>query len=288
MKKIRYFFEALLLYGLFIFFKILPPKTASNIGGWIGHNIGYRLAASRKARKHLSNAMPELSKKQQDNTIKGMWNNLGRVIAEYPHLERISKDYTQVIDLGCLSKHIKDNEPIVFIGAHLGNWEVNGAATLTQLNHPLALTYREPNNKWVARLLDKSRTLNGKIQAYPKSRESGRKIMQTLKNKGSLGILIDQKYNEGVEVNFFGMPAMTNPIFVQLCQKYKCPLIPVRNERVNGCGFKLTSYPEIKLFNDDGSARAVIEVINEANALLETWITERPEQWMWLHHRWKD
>ncbi len=287
MKNIRYFLEAVLLYGLFVFFKTLPPKAASNIGGWIGRNIGYRLAASRKAYRHIGKAMPSLTNEQKNKIIRGMWDNLGRVIAEYPHLERISKDCTQIEDLGNLDKHISDNDPIIFIGAHLGNWEINGAATLTQLNHPIALTYRAPNNPWSARLLDKVRTLNHKLTAFPKSQKSGREIIRILKKNGSLGILIDQKYNEGVEANFFGRAVMTNPAFVQLCQKYKCRLIPVRNERIDECNFKLTSYPEINVFNDDGSVRAVMDVINEANALLEIWIRERPEQWLWLHNRWK-
>lgn len=112
--------------------------------------------------------------------------------------------------------------------------------------------------------------------------------MKTLKDARSLGILIDQKYNEGIEADFFDMPAMTNPIFVQLCQRYKCPLIPVRNERLDGCSFRLTSYPPLETFNADGTSRPVEDVIKDAHQLLETWIKERPEQWMWLHHRWKD
>lgn len=289
MKNIRYFFEVLLLYILFIFFKILPPATASNIGGWIGRTIGPKLAASRKARRHIKRALPNTTPQELDDIIKGMWDNLGRVIAEYPHLEHISRTRTEIIDLGQLDQHIQDAAtPILFIGGHLANWEVNSAATLTQLNHPIDLTYRAPNNPWVAKMLDKARTLNGRLKAYPKSRDSGRLIMKVLKNAGSLGILIDQKYNEGIEVDFFDMPAMTNPIFVQLCQRYKCPLIPVRNERLNGCSFRLTSYPPLETFNADQTPRAVEDVIKDAHQLLETWIKERPEQWMWLHHRWKD
>ncbi|PCI97167.1 MAG: lipid A biosynthesis acyltransferase [Alphaproteobacteria bacterium] len=289
MKNIRYFFEAVLLYILFIFFKILPPATASNIGGWIGRTIGSKLAASRKARRHIQRALPNTTQQEQDDIIKGMWDNLGRVIAEYSHLEHISKVHTEIVDLGQLNLYIQDEAaPILFIGGHLANWEINSAATLTQLNHPVDLTYRAPNNPWVAKMLDKARTLNGRLKAYPKSRESGRLIMKTLKDAGSLGILIDQKYNEGIEVDFFDMPAMTNPIFVQLCQRYKCPLIPVRNERLEGCRFKLTSYPPLETFKADGTPRAVEDVIKDAHQLLETWIKERPEQWMWLHHRWKD
>ncbi|PCK00233.1 MAG: lipid A biosynthesis acyltransferase [Zetaproteobacteria bacterium] len=289
MKRLRYFLEAALLAILFVFFRILPPETASNIGGYIARTIGPKLATSRKARRHIQCALPETTKREQDNIIKGMWDNLGRVIAEYPHLERISKHHTNIVDLANLDQYINDKTlPIIFIGGHLANWEINGAATLTQLNHPIDLTYRAPNNPWTAKMLTKARTLNGRIKAYPKSRESGRLIIKALKEAHSIGILIDQKYNEGVEVDFFKMPTMTNPIFVQLCQRYKCPLIPVRNERISGCNFKLTAYPPLTLFKDDGTPRPVDDVIKDAHILLEQWIKERPEQWIWLHHRWKE
>lgn len=287
MKKFRYLCEATLLNVLFIFFKFLPPKCASNIGGLIGRTIGPRLAASRKARRNIQKALPNKTNEEQKQIIKDMWDNLGRVIAEYPHLEKISKEFTEIIHLDKIEQHTHSNKPIIFIGAHLANWEINGAATLTQLNHPINLTYRAPNNPWVAKILDKARTLNGRLTAYPKSRDSGRLIMKSLKKSESLGILIDQKYNEGVEINFFNIPAMTNPIFVQLCQRFKCPLVPVRNERLHGCTFRLTTYPPIETLNPDGTPRPIDEVIADSHKLLESWIEERPEQWLWLHRRWK-
>ena len=288
MKQIRYFFEGLLLSILFIFFKLLPATTASNIGGWIGRTIGPKLAASRKARRHIVRAMPDTDKAEQDRIIRGMWDNLGRVIAEYPHLEQIGKKYTTIENIDTIRSKIDSNQSMILISGHIANWEVNGAAHFKQLNRPLDLTFRAPNNPWTAKLLSKARTLNGRIKAFPKSRESSRHIIETLKNSGSLGILIDQKYNEGVEAEFFSMPAMTNPVFVKLAQKYKCSLIPACNIRTSGCNFRLKIYPEIKLFDKKGNKRPVIDVINEANKMLEEWIRERPEQWIWLHKRWKN
>lgn len=287
MKKIRYALEALFLYLLFAFFKIMPPETASNIGGWLGRTIGPHLAASRKARNNIKLALPHADETEQNRIIKGMWDNLGRVIAEYPHLERISRDYTTIEGLEILDEINAHQLPVVFIGAHIANWEINSVASLTRLRKPIEITYRAPNNPWTARLLDKARTLDGRITAHPKSRDSGRKILQTLKDGGRIGILIDQKYNEGVEVEFFDTPAMTNPVFVQLCQKYKCPLIPVRTMREQSCHITLTIYPPLALFNETGEALPVEDVIKQAHDSLESWIREKPEQWLWLHRRWK-
>ncbi len=287
MKKIRYFLEAVLLHILFTFFKMLSPEKASNTGGWIGKTIGPNLSVNRKAKRHLENALPEKKPDEIDMIISGMWDNLGRVMAEYPHLEEISKKYTEVIDNANLPQYLEKNIPVIFIGAHIGNWEINGMATLTQLNHPIDLTYRAPNNPWAGKLLEKARTLDGKLKAYPKSMESGRLILQALKNSSSIGILVDQKYNEGIESNFFSLPAMTNPIFVQLSQKFKCPVIPVRNERIKGCKFRLTVCEPIVTIQQDQTVRSVEDVIEDTHKIIECWIKERPEQWIWIHKRWK-
>ena len=288
MKKIRYALEAAFLHLIFILFKCMPAKTASNVGGWIGRKIGPKLAASRKAHKHILMAMPEVSDERAHDIVRGMWENLGRVIAEYPHLEYLSKHHTTFEnEKRLLSLLDKKDQPLIFIGGHLSNWEINSIALLTHHNISVDATYRPPNNPWVAKLLDHSRTLGNRLKAYPKSKESGRKIMQALKDGRALGILIDQKYNEGVEVPFFNMPAMTNPIAVLLAQRYRCPLVPVKNIRgEDGCSFRIITYPPLELFHSDGNPRPIEDVLKESHALLEGWIKEHPEQWLWLHHRW--
>lgn len=288
-KKLRYFLEAIVLYMVFGIFKCLPPQTASNAGGWIGRNIGSLLAASRKARKHIKMAMPDKSDTQVNEIVRQMWENLGRVIAEYPHLEKISLDHSYFENKEeLLSLFKKKDKPVIFIGGHLSNWEINSIALLAHHNISVDVTYRAPNNPWSAHLLNHARTLGNRLNAYPKSAQSGRKIMQALKDGHNLGILIDQKYNEGVQTNFFDIPAMTNPIAVLLSQRYRCPLVPVRNIRSeDGCSFKIITYPPLDVFDKKGSPLPVEHVLDQANKLLEAWIKENPGQWLWLHHRWK-
>ncbi len=288
MKKIRYILEALLLYILFFIFKALPTETASNIGGWIGKTTGPKMAASRKAYRNITRALPDKTEEEKADIIKGMWENLGRIIAEYPHLEKLSLNNTEIIYKDSTKEITQSNAPLIYFGGHIGNWEVNCAATLTQIKRPAILTFRAPNNPYVAKLLDKTRTLNGRLKAYPKSRESGRHLIKAMRNNDTIGILIDQKYSEGVNSLFFGHEAMTNPVFIQLCQRFSCPLIPIRNERIKGCNFKLTLYPPINVMNKDNTPRDIDDVIKEAHALLEEWIKERPDQWIWLHRRWKN
>ena len=286
MKKIRYLFEAVLLYLLFFLFRLMPAQAASDLGGWIGRTIGPRLAASRKAYRNLQSAMPALSEVQQKEIITEMWENLGRVMAEYPHLRTLSRDNTVLEHDDILQDLIMQESPAVFFGAHQGNWEVNCAMMHTQFNQPIDVTYRAPNNPWSDKLLMKARTLNGVVRAHPKTKTSARSLIQAIKDKRYIGVLLDQKYNEGMAVPFFGMDAMTNPVFVELCQKYDCPLVPIRNIRTNGANFRLQLYEPLELFDEHGQPRATEDVLVEISALLESWIREYPGQWLWLHRRW--
>lgn len=287
-KTFRYGLEALLLTLLFAVFRALPAQKASALGGWLGRMIGPRLAASRKARRNIERALPGLDEEAKERAIIGMWDNLGRIIAEYPHLEELGLDFTEIAGEENLEAALLDPKGAIFFGAHYGNWEINAATVFIHYDRAIDLSYRAPNNPWSDRLLMKARTLNGKLTAHAKSRMGGKNMMEAIKHGGTLGILIDQKYNEGLAVPFFGIEAMTNPFFVQLAQKYGCRLVPIRNERLDGANFRLNVYEPLAVFEEDGSKRPVEDVIADAHALLEGWIRERPDHWLWLHRRWKD
>lgn len=282
-KTLRYAAEAVIANILYFVFFALGPDKASAFGGWLGRTIGPKLAVNRKALRHLELAIPEISETERIEIIKGMWDNIGRVMAEYPHLAFIAKNRTTL-------HGFENHDPAqsaLYVSGHLANWEICGPAAHLKLNIPLDLTYRPPNNPWTASLLDKARTLNGLIKTFPKSRESGRLILDSIKSGRSIGILFDQKYNEGIESTFFNMPAMTNPIFVQLCQKYKCPLLMFQIVRTKGCNFEITLHPSIPVFDENENSRAVADVIADAHRMLEDWIRQNPSQWTWMHKRWK-
>lgn len=286
MKQLRYILEAIVLYVFFGICFLLTAVPASNLGGFIGRTVGPRLAASRKARRNLDLALPGLPDAEKSRIITDMWDNLGRVIAEYPHLEKIARTRVTVINEGIITKTIDAGQGAVFIAAHQANWEIDMTTLHVRFSVVPSLTYRAPNNPMTDYLLEYARTLGGRIKAIPKARSSGRDLMNVMKNKEYLGILIDQKYHEGIAVDFFGYPAMTNPIAVVLCQKYNTPLIPVQNRRTGPAQFELTAYPPLRLFDDSGEPLPVADVLKEANAMIQDWIVLDPGQWLWLHRRW--
>ena len=199
------------LYALTFFyfiFRILPVDIASGLGGNIARLIGPKLAVSRKAKLHLSRSLPD---EDHAKIIQDMWENLGRVMAEYPHLKYISKYRTSVESIEILEDIRDDGIGGMLYTGHLANWEVCGSAADILLNLQLDVIYRAPNNPYVDKLLNKARSHKGRLKTIPKSREGAKQIIKSLRKNRHIGILIDQKYNEGIEVNFFGQPANDKP-----------------------------------------------------------------------------
>lgn len=290
MKRFRYILEASFLHVVMFFFMLIPLDFSSTIGGCVGRLIGPRLAVSRKALNNLKAALPGLGDGEYRRIIAGMWDNLGRTMAEYPHLRKIGRERVEIPkDTKRLVEELRDDgQPGILYAAHLANWEACAAGLNRQCGLSLDLVYRAPNNPWVENLLQRLRNMDGLLKTIPKSKAGARQIVDSLKTGRHVGILIDQKYNEGLSVPFFGREAMTSPAFVQLAQKYNCPLVPGRMERTGGAHFRLTADGgPLPLFDETGKALPVEQVIADAHARLEKWIQERPEQWLWLHRRWK-
>lgn len=286
MKKLRYAIEGALCALFFTLFRLMPLDLASATGGAITRTIGPHLAASRKADRNLRKAMPELSEAERQKIIREMWDNLGRVFAEYPHIKTIAK-HRIAFENEKIFKTLRDLPTgAIFVGGHLGNWEICAAMALLRYDIQVDITYRPPNNPYVDRLINRYRSIGGRINAFTKSAEGGRKMMASLKNKGNIAILVDQKYNEGLPIRFFGHYAMTNPIAAQLSQRYDIPQYPCECTRTKGANFRLVIHPPIPINDDDGLPLPLEKILENTNFLLEGWIRQHPGQWVWLHKRW--
>ncbi|MDY0030282.1 MAG: lipid A biosynthesis acyltransferase [Pseudobdellovibrionaceae bacterium] len=280
MRKLRYLIEASLVRSLIFIFSLMSPAKASDLGGAILGAIGPLLSSSRKALRHITDSI-HVDGKESHKILRKMWNNLGRNFAEYPHLYNLTEHHVTLEGAENLEGIPQSSGPAIFFSAHLANWEI-AAPSLRLQNIDVDLIYRAPNNPYVEDILQKCRSMNGTLRTYPKSSQGMRQVVSALKQGRRIGILIDQKYNQGVEADFFRRPAMTSTAFIQLAKKFKCPLIPVRVERLDGAEFRVTVYPSLDLSKEDDV------LLKEAHTMLENWITERPAQWLWLHKRWKN
>lgn len=282
-RRLRYALETVAAYAVYGFFRVLPLETASDFGGFLLSKIGPHMGLSQKAMANIAFAFPEKTAAEHRRILTDMWDNLGRVVGEYPHLHRIWPHVEMAGEAHLVSRK---GQAAIFFAGHLGNWEINTVAARAR-GVGLTLVYRRPNNPGVDSLLRHARD-SGVAGYIAKGPEGGREILSILKKDGAVGMLVDQRMNEGMAIPFFGRDAMTAPAIAHFALRLGCPLYPSRVERLGGAKFRMTVYPalEIEKTGDrDADARRILVQIN---TLLESWIRERPGQWLWIHRRWPE
>jgi KDO2-lipid IV(A) lauroyltransferase len=281
--KIRYAIEYGALRALLAVFAAMPAPMASNAGGAIFRTLGPIMGISRVGRRNIGRAFPSWTRDQVDATLREMWDNLGRIIAEYPHLDEIARDYTTFVTPEIYAAAAKRDGATLFVSGHLGNWEILPPAILIQHGLVMHSAYRAPNNPYVDALVVKLRAFDGRLKSFGKTRKGLAEILRALQAGESVGMLIDQKMNTGLETQFFNYPAMTSTAFVELTRKVGCPLVPGRIVRTKGCHFEVDAEAEIPVGD-----RPTEDIVADMQRVLERWITQNPGQWLWIHRRWKD
>ena len=272
------------------FFALLPIDLASAIGGWLGRTVGPHLPISRRAVNNLSRAFPEKTPKEIVVIVRGMWDNLARVAAEYPHMGEFrfygDDGRVEVIGVEYVDLLRDDDKPGIFFSAHLGNWEI-GSLGVTQRGMPLDRVYRAANNRMVEWLYKHGRNaIKGEL--IRKGPAGVRPILRTFKEGRHLAMMVDQKMNDGIPVPFFGRDAMTAPALAEFAYKFDCPVVPGYVERLKGARFRVSFFPPMDFVRTDDRHASVAANMAKVNAVIEEWVRERPEQWLWLHNRWPD
>lgn len=280
--------EAIGAVFIFALFRLMPLDWASGCGGFLGRLIGPRLGITKRARQNLKLAMPELSPDAVARIIRDMWDNLGRVCAEYAHLRqfRIDNGRVEIDDRGgiLIDQHPKKRK--IFFSAHCGNWEIATRAAV-QLGVEVTAVYRAANNPVVDRLLAWARGADGG-EFVPKGTVAATRAIAALRGGRELCMLIDQKMNDGIAVPFFGRPVMTAPALATLALRFDCVVVPVRVVRLKGARFRIILEPPLELPKSNAVKADRLRLMTTVNQIVEGWIRERPEQWLWLHRRWPE
>ena len=270
-------------------FRLMPLDWASGIGGFLGRKIGPKLKVSWVARYNLMKAFPEKSVAEIDAIVVGMWDNLVRTFVEYPHLRRLCTHYDgriEFVDYEKSEQMRDDGKAGILFSAHIGNWEI--ASVLgCKLKMPLHRVYRKANNPYVEWAFRWFR-LKIKGDMVEKGASGFRQIVSEMRKGGHFALLIDQKMNEGIWVDFFGFPVKTTPSLARLVLKYGYPALPMRCERLNGAHFRLTPEPLLTIEKTGDTDKDVHAYMTKANKIVENWIRQKPEQWLWVHKRWPD
>lgn len=284
---IRHRLEAAIAYVVLGLLAALPVDWASALGGGLARLIGPRLKVSGVARRNLARTFPEKSAAEIETIVTEVWDNLGRVAAEFPHIDWLMRNRVELIGRENLVLLRDDGQPGLFVAAHMGNWEL-AATTAVMQGIPITLVYRAANNPWVEKLYRRYRRAAASGGQIAKGPEGAREIMQVLKAGGHVGMLVDQKMNDGIAVPFLGREAMTAPAVGRFAVRFNCPVVPARVERLKGAHFRVTICPPLQHTLCGDAHQDTLNLMTVINDQIGQWIRERPGQWLWLHKRWPE
>ena len=286
MKYIKYFFQFILIKLFFLIFKLIGYKNASNLGGVIGSKIGPIFKSKKIIKNNLKNCFLDSDDHQINNIINKMWENYGRIFAEYMFIKdfrstKLEKNF-KINGMEYLDEIKKNQKPVVFVSGHFNNFELM-AMQIEKSGINLAAVYRPLNNIFLNKTMEKIRK-NFICKNQIKKGISGlREILTFFKKNTSVAIMIDQRVTEGIKCNLFTKPAYTTTIPAQLINKFNCPVVPVYIERKNKINFEITINKPIYFEKNDDLEK----ITKNLNVWLEKMISKNPEQWIWTHNRWK-
>jgi KDO2-lipid IV(A) lauroyltransferase len=288
-RRVRYWLETAGFFLVLGFFRLFGIDRASAVGGWIGRNLVAPMRMSRRARANLRDAFPEKSDAEIDAILRGMWDNLGRVMAEYAYLGRIRgtgpDPRIEMVGTEYLDAAMKCGTGVLLFTGHFANWEIMPFG-ITDYGVRSSAVVRPPNNPYVRRWIEAVRAGSGILEQIPKGAQGTRRIFALLRKGEKVCVLADQRTSEGILVPFFGREAQTTPAPAALALKLGIPIVPVANERLGGARFRMRAYPFIEPVHTGDHERDILETTAAINAFIEARIREHPEQWLWIHKRW--
>ena len=286
MKYIYYFIQFIFKIFCFLIFKILGPKISSNFGGILFEKIGPLFRPRKLIHSNIKKAIPNIDNLNLNLITKSMWNNYGRIFAEYIFIPEFRKgklsSKIKIEGKEILDEIKKMNKQVIFVSGHLSNFELM-AMCIEKNGINLSAIYRPLNNIFLNKIMERIRKKY--ICKYQIKKGIGgiKNLIKLKKNNFSTALMIDQRVSEGIVSNFFEKPAFTTTIPAQLVKKFNIPVVPVYIERVGDIDFKIVIKKPI-IFAEDTTIQ---KITDDLNLILEKMILNKPGQWIWTHNRWK-
>jgi Kdo2-lipid IVA lauroyltransferase/acyltransferase len=272
--------------------RYFDPTRTANLFGRIARSIGPMMREQKIGRANLTAAFPEKSPAEIETILAGVWDNLGRVGAEFAHLDHIweydpARPGDSRIEIDKRSYELFtqlrfDGKPALIFASHLANWELPALAAIA---HGLdtAILYRRPNITSADRIIQDMRAVKmGTL--IPAGRDAPLRLAEALKDGKHVGMLIDQYLTK---VIFFGRKTRANPMLARLLRQIECPIHGVRIIRLPGHRFRGELSEEVKPVRDAAGQIDIQGTMQAVTSVIEGWIREYPDQWLWLHRRWR-
>jgi len=273
--------------------RLFPHEVSIDLAGRALRRATILLPRYRTAMKNLERAFPNKTKAERQEILQGSWDNLARTGLEYAYLDQVFSYDPNDLEAGNIEVKGEENfirlrdqsKPAIIFTGHLANWEL---LSICAAKNGLDVTsmFRTPNNQFFADSLIKARSkLMGPV--VPSGSGSLFQLTATLERGGRVGLLADQRYKGGLLVPFFGHYAETNPLIAKLARQYDCSVYGARAIRLPNHRFRLEITDPLDL---PRSAEGDIDIAKTTaliQGVVESWIREYPEQWIWFHRRWR-
>lgn len=265
----------------------MSPERAAAFGAGLGRTIGPHLRWQRRVHDNLAIALPHASAEQVEDITREVWGSFGATLAEYAHFgtiaDRAFDRHVELVMEPEVEACRRSGQTFIFVTAHLGNWEIS-AATARRVGVPLTVVYSRLTNPLTRWLLQRRRRALG--CGLIATDEGVRPLIEELRAGRSIGLLVDLRVKRGDAVAFCGQPTTTTLVPARLALKLGCPLVPVRVERLRPAHFRVTVYDPVVPHHRAAQEAEARQMMEQVNALLQSWIVERPHEWQCFQNRW--
>ena len=271
-------------------------KRMSDFAAACMRTVGPRLKEHRLGRANLVAAFPDKPPSEIESILRGVWDNLGRVAAEFAHLDRLRileppKEpvgdivYTPQTEEGFHRLRL-DGKPALIFAAHLANWELP-ALIAAKYRLDTTVLYRQPNIAAVSDAIIQIR--KGSMGTLvPTGLDAPFKLIRVLEAGGHVAMIVDQHYVNGVDVTFFGRRCKANPFLARLARHVDCPIHGTRIIRLpDRHRFRVDLTEAIEPPRDADGKIDIEGTMQAITSVVEGWVREYPEQWLWVHRRWR-
>jgi KDO2-lipid IV(A) lauroyltransferase len=271
-------------------------KRMADFAGRVMRTLGPRLKEHAIGRANLVASFPEKSAAEIDEILRGVWDNLGRVAAEFAHIDRLQILDPDPQELGDIlytpqayerfQQLRADGKPALIFAAHLANWELP-ALVATKYRLDTTVLYRRPNIGAVSdAIIEIRRGSMGTLVAT--GLDAPVKLGRVLEAGGHVAMLVDQYYVNGVDVTFFGRRCKANPFIARLARHVECPIHGTRMVRLpDGHRFRAELTEAIEPAREADGRIDIAGTMQVITSVIEGWVREHPEQWLWVHRRWR-
>nr|BAT31153.1 lipid A biosynthesis lauroyl acyltransferase [Fulvimarina pelagi] len=291
-KRFTDWLVAKILFALLMIVRVLPPETGLRLADRVARTLGPLTPRHKLAVHNLKRAFPEKDIAWIEATARSNWGHMGRMAAEFVFLDdlfdfddaRPDDGRIEVVGISTFIELRNRKGPFIFFTAHMGCFELLpiGAAA-----YDLEFTalFRQPNNRYVAeRVLSARHTAGGHL--VPSKTGATWALAGILKGGSSVGVLVDQKFRRGEPTTFFGLHCKTNPLLPKLARQYGAEIYPARCIRIDNSRYRLELHPRLDLPRGTDGEIDIAASCQALNDVVEDWVREYPEQWMWFHDRW--